>query len=111
MSNKVTEAQKRSVECPQCGAKRGKACKGSRIPGPNTFGGGWGGPSDLDRAHDERRAAYLAKVNAPDAPTCRACHKTLAQCNENPECSETNNYEHDLPGYTMHTILTPVAKS
>lgn len=62
----VTEAQKRTVACPRCGARRGKPCRGSRIPGANTFGGGWGGPPDLDRAHGERRAAYLtvAKLRA-----------------------------------------------
>ena len=111
MSNavKVTEAHKRSVDCPMCGARRGRACKGSRIPGANTLGGGWGGPPDLDRSHDERRAAYLAKVNASDAPKCRACGKTLAQCNDNPDCSETNSYEHDIPGYSMHMLLVPAA--
>jgi hypothetical protein len=57
----VTEAQKRSIACPRCGAGKGKPCKGSRIPGPNTFGGGWGGPPALDTAHRERRAAFLAR--------------------------------------------------
>ena len=59
----VTEAQKRSIACPRCDAGKGKPCKSSRIPGPNTFGGGWGGPPDLDTAHRERRAAYLAKLD------------------------------------------------
>ena len=69
----VTEAQKRTIACPQCGAARGKACRGSRIPGANTFGGGWGGPPDLDRAHGERRAAYLAREAARAAlPPCAA---------------------------------------
>lgn len=42
---------------------------------------------------------------------CRACGKTLAQCNEQPDCLETNNYEHDIPGYKMHTTLTLVTKA
>lgn len=58
----VTEAQKRSVECPICGARKGRACRSSRIPGANTLGGGWGGPPDLGRAHGERRAAYIASL-------------------------------------------------
>lgn len=58
---KVTEAQKRRVPCPRCGARSGKACRSSRIPGANTFGGGRGGPPDLDRAHAERRAEYLER--------------------------------------------------
>ena len=56
---RLTEAQKRSVPCPTCGRTTGEACRGSRIPGANTFGGGWGGPPDLDRAHDERRKEAL----------------------------------------------------
>lgn len=105
-TQKVTEAQKRSVDCPNCGAKRGKPCKSSRIPGPNTFGGGWGGAPDLDNSHTERRSAYLAKITAPDAPSCKACGKTLAQCNNEPHCAQTNSYEHDIPGYSMRTVLT-----
>jgi hypothetical protein len=106
MKTTITEMQKRTVECPTCGARRGKPCRSSRQPGPNTFGGGWGGPPDHDRAHAARREAYIAK-NAPalDAPKCRACNKTLAQCNEAPECSETNSYEHDIPGYAMRVIV------
>lgn len=56
----VTERQKRTVACPQCGAPRGHACKSSRIPGAHTLGGGWGSPPDLDRAHEARKAAYVA---------------------------------------------------
>lgn len=56
----VSEAHKRTVACPQCGAPRGRACKSSRIPGAHTPGGGWGGPPDLDRAHEARKAAYVA---------------------------------------------------
>lgn len=55
----VTEAQKRTVACPKCGAAAKKPCRSSRIPGPNTFGGGWGGPPDLETAHRERRAVFL----------------------------------------------------
>lgn len=105
---KITEAQKRSVKCPTCAAKPGRACRGSRQPGANTFGGGWGGPPDRERAHDERRAAYVDKVGKADV-ACRACAKTLAQCNDSPECEETNNCEHDIPGYRMHTVLTPAS--
>jgi len=108
MSNKVTEAQKRSVECPECGARAGKPCKGSRIPGPNTFGGGWGGPPDLDRSHDKRRQAYLDKMSKSDAK-CRACGATLAQCNARPVCEKTNDCEHDIPGFKMHTFITPAS--
>ncbi|HEY8310621.1 MAG TPA: hypothetical protein VIG47_08695 [Gemmatimonadaceae bacterium] len=59
MKTRISEQEKRTVDCPKCLAKAGKACRGSRIPGANTFGGGWGGPPDLDRAHDERRRAYV----------------------------------------------------
>ena len=58
-TEQVTERQKRSVECPQCGAAAGRPCESSRIPGANSFGGGWGGPPYLERAHAARRAAYL----------------------------------------------------
>lgn len=78
MSLKVTEEQKRTIACPECGARVGKRCRGSRQPGANTFGGGWGGPPDLDRAHKARRDAYIAKhppaplvAGLPDAPVCR----------------------------------------
>lgn len=59
--SRVSESDKRSVDCPRCSARPGKACRGSRIPSPNSFFGGWGGPPDLDRAHAERRTAFLAK--------------------------------------------------
>jgi hypothetical protein len=61
MSHKivVTEREKRRVPCPDCGRAAGQPCVSSRIPGPNTFGGGWGGPPSLDRAHEERRKAYI----------------------------------------------------
>jgi hypothetical protein len=54
---RLTQSQRRSVECPVCVARRGQPCKGSRIPGANTLGGGWGGPPDLRREHPERIAA------------------------------------------------------
>jgi hypothetical protein len=61
---KITETQKRSIECPECCARPGKPCRSSRQPGSNTFGGGWGGPPDLDRAHKARRDAYAKKLEA-----------------------------------------------
>ena len=61
-TEQVTERQKRWVECPQCGAAAGRPCKSSRIPSAHSFGGGWGGPPDLERAHAERRAAYLVRL-------------------------------------------------
>lgn len=60
----VSEKSKRSIQCPECLAGIGKACRSSRQPGANTFGGGWGGPPDLDRAHGARRDAYLARKAA-----------------------------------------------
>lgn len=58
---RLSEAEKRRVPCPTCGASRGKACRSSRIPlpGANTFGGGWGGLPDLERAHEARRLEAL----------------------------------------------------
>ena len=61
---RLTEAQKRSVVCPRCGAPADEACRGSRTPGANTLGGGWGGPPSLDRAHDERRTEALRALPA-----------------------------------------------
>ena len=58
---RVPEKAKRGVTCPDCGARPGRACKGSRIPGANTLGGGWGGPPTLTRAHAARRDRVLAK--------------------------------------------------
>lgn len=60
----VTETEKRSVTCPECCRPAGKPCVSSRIPGPSTFGGGWGGPPDLDRAHNERRLQVIAHRDA-----------------------------------------------
>lgn len=57
----ISEAKKRSVRCPKCGRGKGRPCVSSRQPGANTFGGGWGGPSDLDRAHPARLASFLEK--------------------------------------------------
>lgn len=61
-SHRISEEDKRSVACPYCGRRPGKPCRSSRQPGPNTFGGGWGGPPDLDVAHLARRAAFVARV-------------------------------------------------
>ena len=58
----VSETQKRTVECPRCYADSGRACTSAKIPGQNTLGGGWGGYPPLDRAHPERRDAYLETV-------------------------------------------------
>jgi hypothetical protein len=58
---RLTRAERRSVECPTCLARRGSPCKGSRIPGANTFGGGWGGPPALDREHAPRIADARAR--------------------------------------------------
>jgi hypothetical protein len=66
----VTEMQKRTVACPTCGVGKGKPCRSSRQPGAHTFGGGWGGPPDLERAHAERRQAYL--IDNAVAPRVRA---------------------------------------
>ena len=70
-SPRLSEAQKRAVACPKCHVPAGTACRGSRIPGPNTFGGGWGGPPDLDRAHDTRRQAALDTL-ATSTPSASA---------------------------------------
>ncbi len=55
----------KSFDCPECGARRGHACKGFRIPGANTLGGGWGGPPDRKRPHEARYVVYReAKAEA-----------------------------------------------
>ncbi len=41
-------------------------------------------------------------------PKCKACGKTLTQANESPTCTETNSYEHDIPGYRMVVTLEGV---
>ena len=79
---RLSEAQKRSVACPTCHASAGKACKGSRTPGANTLGGGWGGPPDLDRAHDARRLEALralppAALRVPNAPKAKLATVTV----------------------------------
>ncbi len=48
----VTEQQKRSVTCPRCGRAPGKACRNQQSV--------W--PKHNERAHTERRKAYLATV-------------------------------------------------
>lgn len=57
-TKRLTQPQRRSILCPVCGEGRGRSCKGSRIPGCNTLGGGWGGPASLSREH----AARIAKA-------------------------------------------------
>lgn len=56
------------------------------------------------------RCDYLAKQAAkPTDPKCQACGMRLSAANAGkPECAETNNYEHDFPGYSMHVTLTAV---
>jgi hypothetical protein len=61
-TTRITERVKRMYVCPKCDARRGRPCRGSRIPGANTLGGGWGGPPPLDRAHAERRDLALAEL-------------------------------------------------
>lgn len=65
---RVSEKQKRFISCPVCGARPGRPCRSSRIPGANTLGGGWGGPPALGRAHAERRAEYLAAIAPETTP-------------------------------------------
>ena len=64
---RLTVAQRQSVICPTCGAMRGRPCKGSRIPGANTLGGGWGGPTSLQREHAARVADVHASLADPSA--------------------------------------------
>jgi len=59
-TKRLTATERRSIPCPTCQRARGKACAGSRIPGANTLGGGWGGPPDLRREHPARIAAVRA---------------------------------------------------
>jgi hypothetical protein len=59
---RLSAAQRQSVECPVCVVRRGQPCQGSRIPGANTFGGGWGGPSSLKREHPARVATVRARL-------------------------------------------------
>ncbi len=51
---RLSKTQRRAFACDQCSARAGQPCRGSRIPGANTFGGGWGGPPSLDREHASR---------------------------------------------------------
>lgn len=49
---------------------------------------------------------------------CRACGKTLAEVNGPdgdgargiPDCQQTNNFEHDFPGYTRRVVVTAVPR-
>jgi len=54
----TTPTKKRAIDvsCPECGARPGSPCKGSRIPSASTFGGGWGGPPARKRPHAARKA-------------------------------------------------------
>lgn len=69
------------LPCPRCEARPGRPCNGSRIPGPGTLGGGWGGPSPLDRPHSERQAvrraleALRAAVGDADGWNDHAAHE------------------------------------
>ena len=70
MALRLSEAQKRAVACPTCHASAGTACRSFRriyrfdpVPDLITFGG----PPDLDRAHDARRAEALRGLPAPAA--------------------------------------------
>lgn len=57
----------RDVKCPECGARPGEPCRGSRIPSPATLGGGWGGPAARKRAHPERvEAARRRGTGVPE---------------------------------------------
>ena len=51
---RLTAAQRRSVVCPSCLARKGEPCKGSRIPSASTLGGGCGGPVAPKREHAAR---------------------------------------------------------
>ena len=66
----TTTKTRRAIDftCPECGARPGRPCKGSRIPSCNTLGGGWGGPVDRKRPHDARYAARRAWLAAQSAP-------------------------------------------
>lgn len=61
---RLTAAQRQSVSCHVCGVQEGRPCKGSRIPGANTLGGGWGGPSSLKREHEERVTKARVLIDA-----------------------------------------------
>jgi hypothetical protein len=79
---------------------------------------GWAAASGVQpkrslAAFERRVGAFIVKTceesirkTKHETPACRACGKTLAQCNAQPECSETNSYEHDIPGHHMVTTLT-----
>lgn len=58
------------TRCPTCDARPGRGCRGSRIPSANSFGGGWGGPSELARPHQER-AALARRIRTETPPTTK----------------------------------------
>ena len=79
MTNKNNNAAPKTITvraldlvCPECGARRGRPCKGSRIPSANSFGGGWGGPSDRTRPHNARYAARKELIAKREAKAAEA---------------------------------------
>ena len=77
---RLTVRQRQSVDCPRCYRKAGRPCAGSRIPGPSTLGGGWGGPPELDREHPVRVAAArvalavtVEVISGDTAVPCQLC--------------------------------------
>ena len=53
---RLTQRQRRAVDCPVCGARPGRPCQSTRIGSPSSLGGGWGGYPVLDREHPSRVA-------------------------------------------------------
>jgi len=47
-------------ECPECGARPGSPCRGSRIPSAGSLGGGWGGPPARKSPHPARQEVRRA---------------------------------------------------
>lgn len=58
ISTPTTTTKRRAIDvsCPECGARPGSPCKGSRIPSAGSLGGGWGGPPARKRPHAARKA-------------------------------------------------------
>ena len=67
----VTEDQKRTVVCPQCGRGFGLPCRGALSARNRVF------PRPMGRAHPARKAAYVA-LRAADAAADAAAIATLA---------------------------------
>lgn len=72
---RLSAAQRQAVPCPACGAQQGRPCRGSRIPGANTLGGGWGGPPSLKREHEERVAKARAQAEADERRAVNAAFR------------------------------------